>query len=65
MENSGCHQLVFRARSQNDVVKSVGLSLPDVRMITWKVLAVINWCFDCAVEINVVTGVNPTTCVWS
>ena len=30
--------------------EGVGLhSLPGVRLVTWNVLAVINWCFDCKI----------------
>jgi hypothetical protein len=27
----------------------VGLSLPGVRLVSWAVVAVINWCFDCKI----------------
>jgi hypothetical protein len=27
----------------------LGLPLPGVRLVTWNILAVINWCFDCKI----------------
>jgi hypothetical protein len=38
-----------RVEDERALVSSVGLSLPGIRLVTWTILGVIKWCFDCKI----------------
>ena len=37
----------------------IGLALPGVRLVTWTIPAVINWCFDCKITWREVATLPP------
>jgi hypothetical protein len=44
VDRTGCHHLVCSTNALPGLPP-----LPGVRLVTWNILGVINWCFDCKI----------------